>query len=40
MIDMLICEDKAVVLNGLKKLTESLDLPVGEIFLAQNTQQA
>ena len=40
MIDMLICEDKAVVLNGLKKLTESLELPVGEIFLAQNTQQA
>lgn len=40
MIDLLICEDQYVVLMGLKKLTESLGLPLGEIFLAQDAQTA
>ncbi|WP_322199759.1 response regulator [Acutalibacter intestini] len=40
MIDLLICEDKPIVLMGLKKITESLGLPLGEIFLAQDGEQA
>lgn len=40
MTDLLICEDKPVVLMGLKKLTESLGLPLGEIYLAQDGEQA
>lgn len=40
MIDLLICEDKPIVLMGLKKLTESLGLPLGEIYLAQDGERA
>lgn len=40
MIDLLICEDKPIVLMGLKKLTESLALPLGQIYLAQDGEQA
>ncbi len=40
MIDLLICEDKPIVLMGLKKLIESLGLPLGKIYLAQDGEQA
>lgn len=40
MMDLLICEDKRVVLMGLKKLVQSLGLPVGEIYLAQDAAGA
>lgn len=40
MIDLLICEDRPVVLMGLKKITEGLDLPLGEIYLAEDGGQA
>ncbi len=40
MTDLLICEDKYVVLMGLKKLVDSLGLPIGEIYPAQDAEQA
>lgn len=40
MIDLLICEDRPVVLMGLKKITEGLGLPLGEIYLAEDGEQA
>ncbi|MFR5071268.1 MAG: response regulator [Bianqueaceae bacterium] len=40
MYDLLICEDKPVILMGLQKLTAGFGLPIGEIHLAEDGQQA
>ncbi len=40
MIDLLICEDQPMVLRGLQKLIRSFDLPIGEIYLAENGDRA
>ncbi|MBQ7841323.1 MAG: response regulator [Lachnospiraceae bacterium] len=40
MYDLMICEDKPVILMGLKKLISGFDLPIGEIYLAEDGQQA
>ena len=40
MYDLLICEDKPVILMGLQKLAAGFDLPIGQIYLAEDGQQA
>lgn len=40
MYDLMICEDKPIILMGLKKMISGFDLPIDEIFLAQDGQQA